>query len=86
MKEERKEWKQNEVSQQRATRSSTFSPHLGSKDQDDTESKLTSPVVGLRKLGGLDRFRDGSDLVDLEQKSITGLLLNGSLDTERVGD
>lgn len=41
-------------------------------------------VVGV--VGGLDRLGDGSDLVDLEQKGVSGLLLNGSLDSDGVGD
>jgi len=45
-----------------------------------------TPVVRLRQLSSLNRLRDGSDLVDLKQEAIASLLLNGSLDTERVGD
>lgn len=45
-----------------------------------------TPVVGLSELSSLDRFRDGTDLVDLEEETVAGLLLDGSLDTKRVGD
>ena len=34
----------------------------------------------------LDRLGDGTDLVDLEEQTVAGLLLDRSLDTERVGD
>ena len=34
----------------------------------------------------LDGLRDGPDLVDLKQETVTSLLLNGGLDAERVGD
>lgn len=45
-----------------------------------------TPTVGLRELNSLDRFGDGTDLVDLEEQSIARLLLNGSLDSLGVGD
>lgn len=41
-------------------------------------------VVGV--VGGLDGLGDGSDLVDLEQKGVGRLLLDGSLDSDGVGD
>ena len=44
-----------------------------------------TPVVGLGELNSLDRLGDGSDLVDLQQETVTGLLLNGSLDPLGVG-
>ena len=44
-----------------------------------------TPVVGVRVLGGLDRLGQRTDLVDLEQKSVAGLELDGLLDTEGVG-
>ena len=34
----------------------------------------------------LDRLGDGTDLVDLEEQTVAGLLLDRSLDTERVGN
>ena len=34
----------------------------------------------------LDGLRDGPDLVDLKQETVASLLLDGSLDAERVGD
>ena len=34
----------------------------------------------------LDRLRDGTDLVNLEEETVAGLLLDRSLDAERVGD
>jgi len=34
----------------------------------------------------LNRLGDGTDLVDLQQQSVTGLLLDGSLDSDRVGN
>ena len=34
----------------------------------------------------LDRLGDGTDLVDLEEETVARLLLDGSLDAERVGD
>ena len=34
----------------------------------------------------LDRLRDGTDLVHLEEETVAGLLLDRSLDAERVGD
>jgi hypothetical protein len=36
--------------------------------------------------GSLDRLSDGTDLVDLEQKCVTRLELNGLLDELGVGD
>jgi len=36
-------------------------------------------------LGSLNRFADGSDLVDLEQQSVASLGLDGLLDEHRVG-
>lgn len=44
-----------------------------------------TPVVGVRVLGGLDGLSQGADLVDLEQKSVARLELDGLLDAERVG-
>ena len=43
-----------------------------------------SPVVRLSELGSLDRFGDRADLVDLEQKTVASLLLDGRLDAQRV--
>lgn len=45
-----------------------------------------SPLVGLAELDRLDGLGDGSDLVDLEQKTVAGLLLDGGLDSGDVGD
>lgn len=45
-----------------------------------------APVVGVGVLGGLDRFGEGTDLVDLEKESVARLQLDGLLDTQRVGD
>ena len=45
-----------------------------------------SPVVGLSELSSLDRLGDRADLVDLEQKTVACLLLDGRLDTEGVRD
>lgn len=45
-----------------------------------------TPAVGLRELNGLDRLGDGADLVDLEEKGVASLLLDGGLDAEGVGD
>lgn len=45
-----------------------------------------TPAVGLRELDGLDGLGDGTDLVDLEEQGVARLLLDGSLDSERVGD
>ena len=44
-----------------------------------------TPVVRVGVLGGLDRFGQRTDLVDLEQKGVAGLELDGLLNTERVG-
>jgi hypothetical protein len=45
-----------------------------------------TPAVGLRELSSTDRLGDGTDLVDLEEETVAGLLLNGGLDTEGVGN
>lgn len=45
-----------------------------------------TPVVGVRVLGSLDGLGEGTDLVDLEQKSIARLELNSLLDTQGVGN
>ena len=45
-----------------------------------------TPAVRLRELDGLDRLGDGTDLVDLEEEGVAGLLLNGGLDAHGVGD
>ena len=45
-----------------------------------------SPVVRLSELSSLDRLGDRADLVDLEQKTVACLLLDGRLDTEGVRD
>lgn len=44
------------------------------------------PVVALRELSSLDRLRDCTNLVDLEQETVAGLLLDGRLDTQGVRD
>lgn len=44
------------------------------------------PVVALGELCSLNRLRDCADLVDLEEETVARLLLNGSLDSQRVGD
>lgn len=43
-----------------------------------------SPAASIGVLGGLDRFGKATDLVDLEQKSVARLQLNGLLDAQRV--
>jgi hypothetical protein len=60
-----------------------------------------TPTAGLRELdtgllvlllactgddSRLDRLGDGTDLVDLQQQSVTRLLLDGGLDSEGVGN
>lgn len=45
-----------------------------------------TPVVGVGVLGGLDRLGQGTDLVDLQQKGVARLELDGLLDAEGVGD
>jgi hypothetical protein len=45
-----------------------------------------APSGSVRVLGGLDGLGQGTDLVDLEQKSVARLELNGLLNAERVGD
>ena len=45
-----------------------------------------APAVRLRELRGLNGLRDRADLVDLEQETVAGLLLDGGLDAEGVGD
>lgn len=44
------------------------------------------PSIGLGELGSGDRLGDGADLVDLEEEGVAGLLLDGGLNTEGVGD
>jgi hypothetical protein len=45
-----------------------------------------TPAIGVGVLGGLNGLSQGTNLVDLEKKSVAGLELNSLLDTERVGD
>ena len=45
-----------------------------------------TPAVGVGVLGGLDRLGQGTDLVDLQEKGVAGLELNGLLNAQRVGD
>jgi hypothetical protein len=45
-----------------------------------------TPAVGIGVLGGLDRLGQGTDLVDLQEKGVAGLELNGLLNAQRVGD
>jgi hypothetical protein len=45
-----------------------------------------TPAIGVGVLGGLDRLGQGTNLVDLKQKSVAGLELDGLLDAQRVGD
>lgn len=45
-----------------------------------------TPATGVGVLGGLDGLGEGTDLVDLEQKGVAGLELDGLLDAEGVGD
>lgn len=45
-----------------------------------------TPSGLLRHVRGLNRFRDGTNLVDLQQKSIAVFLINTSLDSLRVSD
>jgi hypothetical protein len=45
-----------------------------------------TPTGGLGVKSSLDRFSKGTDLVDLEQEGVTGLLFNGSDNTLGVGD
>jgi hypothetical protein len=45
-----------------------------------------TPAVGESILGSLDSLGDGTDLVDLEQKGVASLLLDGLLDEAGVGD
>lgn len=45
-----------------------------------------SPSSVVRVLGSLDRLGKGSDLVDLEEKGVAALLLDGLLDALGVGD
>lgn len=45
-----------------------------------------TPATGVGVLGGLDGLSEGTDLVDLEQKGVAGLELDGLLDAEGVGD
>lgn len=44
-----------------------------------------SPSCAESILSGLDRFANGTDLVNLEQESVASLGLNGLLDEHRVG-
>jgi len=37
-----------------------------------------APAVRRRELGRLDRLGDGADLVDLEEETVAGLLLDGA--------
>lgn len=45
-----------------------------------------TPVVGVGVLSGLDGLGQGTDLVDLQQKGVARLELDGLLDAEGVGD
>lgn len=45
-----------------------------------------TPVVGVGVLSGLNGLGQGTDLVDLQQKSVARLELDGLLDAEGVGD
>lgn len=49
-------------------------------------SQQYRPGTAGKKDIRLNRLRDGTDLVDLEQESVTGLLLDSHLDSSRVGD
>lgn len=44
-----------------------------------------SPAIALGHFAGLNRFRDRTYLVDLEQEGVAGLALNGHLDALRIG-
>jgi len=43
-----------------------------------------TPTIGLCQLCGLNRFGNGTDLIDLKEETIARLLLNGSLDPQWV--
>lgn len=45
-----------------------------------------TPLGVVRVVGGLDGLGDGTDLVDLEEEGVSRLLVNGSLDSDGVGD
>lgn len=45
-----------------------------------------TPAVGVGVLGGLNGLGQGTDLVDLQEKGVAGLELDGLLDAQRVGD
>lgn len=45
-----------------------------------------TPAVSVGVLGSLDRLGQGTNLVDLQEKGVAGLELNGLLDAQRVGD
>jgi hypothetical protein len=45
-----------------------------------------APTSGERILRCLDRFGEGTNLVDLQEQSVTSLGLNGTLNADRVGD
>ena len=45
-----------------------------------------TPAIGVGVLGSLDRLGEGTDLVNLEEKGVASLELDGLLDAERVGD
>ena len=44
-----------------------------------------APAASIRVLGGLDRFGEGTDLVDLEEEGVASLEVDGLLDAEGVG-
>jgi hypothetical protein len=45
-----------------------------------------APACGVGVCSGLEGFGDGSNLVDFEEEGVTGLLLDGFLDADGVGD
>jgi len=45
-----------------------------------------TPAVGVGILSGLNGLGQGTDLVDLQEKGVAGLELDGLLDAQRVGD
>ena len=45
-----------------------------------------TPTILLGKFDGIDGFGNGSDLVDLKQQTVGGLLFDGLLDFDGVGD
>jgi hypothetical protein len=80
-------WEHAEVVNER---SKSFGVDSGRSTRKATHIAFSRPGSKVKKHptrdSRLDRLGNGSDLVDLEQESVTGTLLDGGLDPLGVGD